>query len=68
MKIGNVNLSDFPLLLAPMEDVSDPPFRAICKKNGADLMFTEFISSEGLIRDLLIKKNVPKTLSNKPNP
>ena len=51
MKIGNVNLSEFPLLLAPMEDVSDPPFRALCKKNGADLMFTEFVSSEGLIRD-----------------
>jgi len=44
-------LSDFPLLLAPMEDVSDPPFRAVCKENGADLMYTEFVSSEGLIRD-----------------
>lgn len=44
-------MGDFPLLLAPMEDVSDPPFRALCKENGADLMFTEFISSEGLIRD-----------------
>ena len=51
MKIGNIELGDFPLLLAPMEDVSDPPFRSICKENGADLMFTEFISSEGLIRD-----------------
>ena len=51
VKIGNIDLGEFPLLLAPMEDVSDPPFRAICKKNGADLMFTEFISSEGLIRD-----------------
>jgi nifR3 family TIM-barrel protein len=51
VKIGNINLGDFPLLLAPMEDVSDPPFRALCKKNGADVMFTEFISSEGLIRD-----------------
>jgi len=50
MKIGNVELGNFPLLLAPMEDVSDPPFRALCKKQGADLMFTEFISSEGLIR------------------
>lgn len=50
-KIGNIELGDFPLLLAPMEDVSDPPFRALCKKNGADLMYTEFISSEGLIRD-----------------
>ncbi|MFC4870433.1 tRNA dihydrouridine synthase DusB [Negadavirga shengliensis] len=51
IKIGDLNLGDFPLLLAPMEDVSDPPFRALCKENGADLMFTEFISSEGLIRD-----------------
>ena len=51
MKIGNIELGDFPLLLAPMEDVSDPPFRSVCKQNGADLMFTEFISSEGLIRD-----------------
>ncbi|MEY3349873.1 MAG: tRNA dihydrouridine synthase DusB [Bacteroidota bacterium] len=53
IKIGNIILPDFPLLLAPMEDVSDPPFRAVCKKNGADLMFTEFISSEGLIRDAI---------------
>ena len=51
MKIGNIELGEFPLLLAPMEDVSDPPFRALCKEYGADLMFTEFISSEGLIRD-----------------
>jgi nifR3 family TIM-barrel protein len=51
VKIGNIALGDFPLLLAPMEDVSDPPFRAVCKDNGADLMYTEFISSEGLIRD-----------------
>lgn len=50
-KIANIDLGDFPLLLAPMEDVSDPPFRALCKAHGADLMFTEFISSEGLIRD-----------------
>jgi len=49
-KIGTISLPDFPLLLAPMEDVSDPPFRAVCKANGADLMYTEFISSEGLIR------------------
>lgn len=53
IKIGNIILSDFPLLLAPMEDVSDPPFRAVCKKHGADLMYTEFISSEGLIRDAM---------------
>lgn len=51
MKIGDIALGDFPLLLAPMEDVSDPPFRFVCKQNGADLMYTEFISSEGLIRD-----------------
>ena len=51
VQIGNIKLSDFPLLLAPMEDVSDPPFRAVCKEGGADLMYTEFISSEGLIRD-----------------
>lgn len=51
VKIGNIELGEFPLLLAPMEDVSDPPFRYVCKQNGADLMYTEFISSEGLIRD-----------------
>ncbi|TZF85714.1 tRNA dihydrouridine synthase DusB (plasmid) [Pedobacter sp. BS3] len=51
VKIGNIDLGKFPLLLAPMEDVSDPPFRYVCKQNGADLMYTEFISSEGLIRD-----------------
>lgn len=51
VKIDNIELGEFPLLLAPMEDVSDPPFRALCKKHGADLMYTEFISSEGLIRD-----------------
>src|SRR6187402_56276 len=51
VKIGHIELGDFPLLLAPMEDVSDPPFRADCKEGGADLMYTEFISSEGLIRD-----------------
>ena len=53
VSIGNISLPEFPLLLAPMEDVSDPPFRAVCKDNGADLMFTEFISSEGLIRDAI---------------
>ncbi len=51
VKIGSLTLGEFPLLLAPMEDVSDPPFRAVCKAGGADLMYTEFISSEGLIRD-----------------
>ena len=51
VKIGNIDLGEFPLLLAPMEDVSDPPFRALCKDNGADVVYTEFISSEGLIRN-----------------
>ena len=51
VKIADIELGDFPLLLAPMEDVSDPPFRALCKENGADVVYTEFISSEGLIRD-----------------
>ena len=50
VKIGDIELRDFPLLLAPMEDVSDPPFRALCKEQGADVVYTEFISSEGLIR------------------
>lgn len=50
-KIGDIDLGEFPLLLAPMEDVSDPPFRALCKEQGADVVYTEFISSEGLIRD-----------------
>ncbi|BFG71294.1 tRNA dihydrouridine synthase DusB [Sediminibacterium sp. KACHI17] len=53
VKIDQIELPDFPLLLAPMEDVSDPPFRVVCKENGADLMYTEFISSEGLIRDAI---------------
>lgn len=53
IKIGNIELPDHPLLLAPMEDVSDPPFRRLCKKHGADLMYSEFISSEGLIRDAM---------------
>lgn len=51
VKIGDVEVGEFPLLLAPMEDVSDPPFRALCKEQGCDMMFTEFISVEGLIRD-----------------
>jgi tRNA-dihydrouridine synthase B len=58
VKIDNIELGEFPLLLAPMEDVSDPPFRILCKKHGADLMYTEFISSEGLIRDA--KKSMQK--------
>jgi tRNA-dihydrouridine synthase B len=54
LKIGpHITLPNFPLLLAPMEDVSDPPFRALCKDHGADLMFTEFISSEGLIKEAI---------------
>ncbi|MBM3399905.1 MAG: tRNA dihydrouridine synthase DusB [Bacteroidetes bacterium] len=53
VKIANIELGEFPLLLAPMEDVSDPPFRYMCKQEGADLMYTEFISSEGLIRDAI---------------
>ncbi|MEY3450993.1 MAG: tRNA dihydrouridine synthase DusB [Bacteroidota bacterium] len=51
VKIGDVDLGEFPLLLAPMEDISDPPFRAVCKANGVDMMYTEFISSDALIRD-----------------
>ncbi len=56
VKIADIQLPDFPLLLAPMEDVSDPPFRSVCKVNGADLMYTEFISSEGLIRHAIKSK------------
>ena len=51
VKIGDVELGEFPLLLAPMEDVSDPPFRRLCKLNGADMMYTEFISADGLVHD-----------------
>lgn len=58
VRIRNIEIGDFPLLLAPMEDVSDPPFRYLCKQGGADLMFTEFISVEGLIRDA--EKSVQK--------
>ncbi|MFA0961526.1 tRNA dihydrouridine synthase DusB [Roseivirga sp. BDSF3-8] len=58
VRIADLELGEFPLLLAPMEDVSDPPFRAVCKENGADMMYTEFISSEGLIRDAV--KSVEK--------
>lgn len=56
IKIGPIELPDYPLLLAPMEDVSDPPFRRLCKMHGADLMYSEFISSEGLIRDAMKSK------------
>ncbi|EJF54760.1 putative TIM-barrel protein, nifR3 family [Saprospira grandis DSM 2844] len=58
VKIGDLSLGEFPFLLAPMEDVSDPPFRALCKEQGCDMMYTEFISVEGLIRDA--KKSVVK--------
>lgn len=58
VKIGDIELGEFPLLLAPMEDVSDPPFRAVCKENGADMMYTEFIAAEGLIRNAV--KSVQK--------
>ena len=51
MKIGNILLGEYPLFLAPMEDITDPSFRMICKINGADFMYTEFVSSDGLIRD-----------------
>ena len=53
VKIGNINLGEFPVLIAPMEDVSDPPFRRLCKQHGADMLYSEFISSEGLIRDAI---------------
>ena len=56
IKIGSINLGEFPLLLAPMEDVSDPPFRRLCKIHGADMLYSEFISSEGLIRDAIKSK------------
>ncbi|GLB53163.1 tRNA-dihydrouridine synthase [Neptunitalea chrysea] len=56
VKIGNIELGEFPLLLAPMEDVSDPPFRRLCKMHGADMLYSEFISSEGLIRDAIKSK------------
>lgn len=56
VKIAHIELPEFPLLLAPMEDVSDPPFRRLCKTHGADLMYSEFISSEGLIRDAIKSK------------
>ena len=51
MKLGNIDLGERPLFLAPMEDVTDPSFRYICKRYGADMMYTEFVSSDGLIRD-----------------
>jgi nifR3 family TIM-barrel protein len=58
LKIGNIVLDEYPLFLAPMEDITDPSFRMVCKMNGADFMYTEFVSSDGLIRDG--KKSVKK--------
>jgi nifR3 family TIM-barrel protein len=58
MKIGSINLCEKPLFLAPMEDVTDPSFRYVCKHYGADMMYTEFVSSDGLIRDA--RKTVKK--------
>jgi tRNA-dihydrouridine synthase B len=66
INFGNIQLKAFPLLLAPMEDVSDPPFRAVCKANGADLMYTEFISSEGLIRNAIKSKHLTSLIMNGP--
>ncbi|MBI5008061.1 MAG: tRNA-dihydrouridine synthase family protein, partial [Bacteroidia bacterium] len=51
MTIGNISLPEYPLFLAPMEDITDPSFRMVCKMNGADVMYTEFISADGLIRE-----------------
>ncbi len=51
MKIGDLDLGHKPLLLAPMEDVTDSPFRTICRRKGANIVYTEFISSEAIIRD-----------------
>ncbi len=50
MKIGSINIEN-PILLAPMEDVTDPPFRLVCKRLGADILYTEFVNSEGLVRN-----------------
>lgn len=52
MRIGGIEVGDFPLMLAPMEDISDPPFRQLCRKLGADVVFTEFVASEGLVREV----------------
>ena len=62
MKIGNIDLGEKPLFLAPMEDVTDASFRAVCKEFGADMMYTEFISSDGLIRDA--KKALAKMVTS----
>ncbi len=52
MQIGSLDLGKFPLLLAPMEDVTDPAFRLMCKRFGADMVYTEFVSSDALIRQV----------------
>ena len=57
MKIGNLDLGERPLLLAPMEDVTDVSFRVLCREQGADMVYTEFVNSDGLVRD------VPKTIA-----
>ena len=57
MKIGNLDLGERPLLLAPMEDVTDVSFRILCREQGADMVYTEFVNSDGLVRD------VPKTIA-----
>ena len=51
MKIAGIDLGDKPLFLAPMEDVTDPSFRYVCEMFGAEMVYTEFISCDGLIRD-----------------
>lgn len=61
MKIGNIDLGEKPLMLAPMEDVTDASFRFICKEFGADMTYTEFVSSDGLIRDA--KKSLAKLVT-----
>src|SRR5690606_3452531 len=67
IKIGSIELPEHPLLLAPMEDVSDPPFRRLCKQHGADLMYSEFISSAGLIRDAIKSKKKLDSFDNEPH-
>ena len=61
MKIRNIDLGEKPVLLAPMEDVTDPAFRLMCKQFGADMVYTEFVSSDALIRSVgktMLKLNI----------
>lgn len=58
MKIGNIDLGEKPVFLAPMEDVTDPAFRLMCKRFGADMVYTEFVSSDALVR--LVNKTTQK--------